>query len=60
MPFMMTALALIMAIIAALLFVSIVWTHHPGLSVLSILRDAAIEIKNTITGRKARWKGKSK
>ena len=34
-----------------ILFVSIVWTHRPDLSVFDILREVIKEIKNDIAGR---------
>ncbi len=40
------------------IFVSIVWTHRPDLSVLDILRESIKEIKNMIAG-KIRQKGKT-
>ena len=47
------------------LFVSIVWTHRPDLSVMDIIREAMKETRNTIAGKKPAgqrsWqKGKSK
>ena len=51
-------------IITAIIFVSIVWTHRPDLSVMDIGREVLKEIKNLRAGknRKARitWqKGKT-
>ena len=45
-------------IITAVIFVSIVWTHRPDLSVADIGREVLKEIKNTRAG-KNRQKGKS-
>ena len=41
------------------LFVSIVWTHRPDLSVFDILRESVQEIKNYLRAGKNRQKGKS-
>ena len=51
-------------VITAIIFVSIVWTHRPDLSVMDIGREVLKEIKNSRAGknRKARitWqKGKT-
>lgn len=46
-------------IVTAVIFVSIVWTHRPDLSVLDIMRGAVKEIKNSRAG-KDRQKGKLK
>ena len=46
-------------IITAIIFVSIVWTHRPDLSVIDILRESAKEIKNDMRAGKNRQKGKS-
>ena len=55
---------LIALVIPAILFVSLVWTHRPDLSVFDIFREAAREIKheikNTIAGKVSRQKGKTK
>ena len=40
------------------IFVSIVWTHRPDLSVLDIMREAVKEIKKS-GARKDRQKGKT-
>ena len=46
-------------IVSAVIFVSIVWTHRPDLSVLDIMREAVKEIKESRAG-KNRQKGKTK
>ena len=46
-------------IITAIIFVSIVWTHRPDLSVIDILRESVKEIKNDMRAGKNRQKGKS-
>ncbi len=46
-------------IITAVIFVSIVWTHRPDLSVMDILRESVQEIKNDMRAGKGRQKGKS-
>ena len=46
-------------IITAIIFVSIVWTHRPDLSVIDILRESAKEIKNDMRAGTNRQKGKS-
>ena len=46
-------------IITAIIFVSIVWTHRPDLSVMDILRESVREIKNDMRAGKDRQKGKS-
>ena len=45
-------------IITAVIFVSIVWTHRPDLSVMDIGREVIREIKNSRAG-KDRQKGKT-
>ena len=45
-------------IITAVIFVSIVWTHRPDLSVMDILRESVREIKNDMRAGKDRQKGK--
>ena len=40
------------------IFVSIVWTHRPDLSVMDILRESVREIKNDMRAGKDRQKGK--
>ena len=40
-------------------FVSIVWTHRPDLSVMDILRESVREIKNDMRAGKDRPKGKA-
>ena len=37
-------------IITAVIFVSIVWTHRPDLSVADIMREAVKEIRNSRAG----------
>lgn len=47
-------------IFTAVIFVSIVWTHRPDLTVLDILRESMKEIqeiRNTRAGEKNRQKG---
>ena len=44
-------------VITAVIFVSIVWTHRPDLSVIDILREVVNEIKDMRAG-KNRQKGK--
>ena len=46
-------------ILTAVIFVSIVWTHRPDLSVMDILRESVQEIKNDMRAGKDRQKGKS-
>ena len=46
-------------IITAVIFVPIVWTHRPDLSVMGILRESVQEIKNDMRAGKDRQKGKS-
>ena len=46
-------------VITAVIFVSIVWTHRPDLSVSDIMREAVKEIKESRAG-KNRQKGKTK
>ena len=46
-------------IITAFVFVSIVWTHRPDLSVMDIGRKSLNEIKNYLRAGKTRQKGKS-
>lgn len=41
------------------LFVSIVWTHRPDLSVIDIGRESLNEIKNYLRAGKNRRKGKA-
>ena len=45
-------------IITAVIFVSIVWTHRPDLSVMDTLRESVREIKNDMRAGKDRQKGK--
>jgi len=45
-------------VITAVIFVSIVWTHRPDLSVIDILREVVKEIKDMRAG-KNRQKGKT-
>ena len=40
-----------------ILFVSIVWTHRPDLSLIDILREAIQEIKNMTAGKSPGRKG---
>jgi len=47
-------------ILTAVIFVSIVWTHRPDLSVMDILRESVQEIKNDMRAGKDRQKGKIK
>ena len=44
--------------LSAVIFVSIVWTHRPDLSVIDILRESAMEIKNDMRAGRNRQKGK--
>ena len=46
-------------ILTAVVFVSIVWTHRPELSVIDIGRDSLNEIRNYLRAGKIRQKGKS-
>ena len=46
-------------ILTAVIFVSIVWTHRPDLSVIDIGRESLDEIKNYLRAGKNRQKGKS-
>ena len=49
------------AVIFAFIFVSIVWTHRPDLSVVDIMILAVRQIRDIITlkaGDQLRWKGK--
>lgn len=41
------------------LFVCLVWTHRPDLSVFDILRESVVEIKNYLRAGKNRRKGKA-
>ena len=45
-----SAVILLPLLLSALVFVSIVWTHRPDLSVFDILRDAVKEIQSEIRG----------
>ena len=45
-------------VITAVIFVSIVWTHRPDLSVMDILRESVREIKNDMRAGKDRQNGK--
>lgn len=59
---LITAAVMIMflpLIITAVIFVSIVWTHRPDLSVFGILRESVNEIKEYLKAGKGRQKGKS-
>ena len=62
--FSLAVIVLIALVIPVILFVSLVWTYRPDLSVLDIfregMREIKHEIKNTIAGRKARKEGKTK
>lgn len=59
----LAVIVLIALVIPAILFVSLVWTHRPDLSVLDIFREGVREIKheikNTIAGKVSRQKGKT-
>jgi len=46
-------------ILTAVVFVSIVWTHRPDLSVIDIGREALNEIKNYLRAGRNRQKGKA-
>ena len=46
-------------ILTAVIFVSIVWTHRPDLSVIDIGREALNEIKNYLRAGRNRQKGKA-
>lgn len=53
---MLIAILLVLAAVFTLLpglilFVSIVWTHRPDLSLIDILREVIKEIKNDTAGR---------
>ena len=54
-----TAVVFLPLLLFGVIFVSIVWTHRPDLSVLDIMRGAVKEIKNSRAG-KDRQKGKLK
>ena len=52
--FVIIILAATLILLPGLIFVSIVWTHRPDLSLLNILREAIKEIKefkNTRAGK---------
>ena len=53
------AIVFLPLILTAIIFVSIVWTHRPDLSVIDIGREALNEIKNYLRAGKTRQKGKS-
>ena len=53
----LAAVVFLPLLLFGVIFVSIVWTHRPDLSVFDILRDAVKEIKNARAG-KDRKKGK--
>ena len=42
----LAAILIVPLFLSAILFVSIVWTHRPDLSMVSILRECVKEIKN--------------
>ena len=46
-------------ILTAVIFVSIVWTHRPDLSVIDIGRESLDEIKNYLRAGRNRQKGKA-
>lgn len=54
----LVAVVFLPLLLFGVIFVSIVWTHRPDLSVIDILREAMKEIKNTRAGRN-RQKGKT-
>ena len=54
----LVAVVLLPLLLFGVIFVSIVWTHRPDLSVLDIMREAVKEIKNSRAGRN-RQKGKT-
>ena len=45
-------LAAVLITLPGFLFVSLVWTHRPDLSVMDILREAVQEIKNSCSQEK--------
>ena len=53
------AIVFLPLILTAIIFVSIVWTHRPDLSVFDIGRETLIEIKNYLRAGRNRQKGKS-
>ena len=61
MLFVILAVVILLPIFfSAVIFVSIVWTHRPDLTVLDILRESMKEIqeiRNTRAGEKNRRKG---
>lgn len=54
----LAAVVFLPLLLFGVIFVSIVWTHRPDLSVLDIMREAVKEIKNSRAG-KERQKGKT-
>lgn len=54
----LVAVVLLPLLLFGVIFVPIVWTHRPDLSVLDIMREAVKEIKNSRAGRN-RQKGKT-
>ena len=53
------AIVFLPLILTAIIFVSIVWTHRPDLSVIDIGREALNEIKNYLRAGRNRQKGKA-
>ena len=53
-----TAVVFLPLLLFGVIFVSIVWTHRPDLSVIDILREVVKEIKDMRAG-KNRQKGKT-
>ena len=56
--FILAAVVFLPLLLFGVIFVSIVWTHRPDLSVTDILREAVKEIKESRAG-KDRQKGKT-
>ena len=54
----LAAVVFLPLLLFGVIFVSIVWTHRPDLSVIDIMREAVKEIKNSRAG-KDRQKGKT-
>ncbi len=56
----LVAVASLPLLLFGVVFVSIVWTHRPDLSVADILRESVDEIKNYLRAGKNWQKGKTK
>ena len=56
----LAAVVFLPLLLFGVIFVSIVWTHRPDLSVIDILRESVDEIKNYLRAGKNWQKGKTK